>query len=179
MPILTSEPEIFPGNLFSGYESEGDWWIAYVRSRREKALARHLLYYEVPYYLPQYEKINRSSNGRERISHLPLFTGYLFFRGTKTDRVTALQSKVIVSILDVPDQALLQSELQDLWALQQSGLPLVPHAYIGPGDPVRIVSGAFKGYRGTVVREKGRSRLIVSVTPFSEQNVVGRRSTTV
>ncbi len=29
---------------------------------------------------------------------------------------------------------------------------------------MKIVSGAFRGYRGTVLREKGRTRLVVSVT---------------
>jgi transcriptional antiterminator RfaH len=139
------------------------WWIAYTRSRQEKALARHLLQWQVPYYLPQRE--HRSLvGGRCRTSHLPLFTGYVFLRADAQDRVAALKSNVIVNLIDVPEGAELERELRSLWLLQLTGAPLVPHPYIGPGDEVEVVDGALKGYRGTVLREKGKYRLVVSIT---------------
>jgi len=167
MPILRREAELYPGDLFepgAALPEGSQWWVAYTRSRLEKKLARHLSTAKVPFYLPQYEKSYRSGDGRPRRSHLPLFSGYIFFRGDHHERVKALRSNVIVRILDVKDQALLQTELRELWRLQCSGRPIVPHAYIGPGDPVKIVAGPFTGYRGTVLREKGLARLVVSVT---------------
>jgi hypothetical protein len=45
-----------------------------------------------------------------------------------------------------------------------AGAPLVPHPYLGPGDEVEITHGALRGYHGVVLREKGKFRLVVSIT---------------
>jgi len=140
-----------------------------VRSRQEKELARHLLQHGVPFYLPLLEKRVRRA-GRQIVSQLPLFPGYVFFLGEPGARRTAVLSDRVVSILEVVDQPLLAAELQSLWRLQESGAPLVPVPYLGPGDAVRVVEGPFRGLTGTVLREKGRTRLVVSVT-FLRQSV--------
>jgi transcription antitermination factor NusG len=147
-----------------GAARDGDrWWVAYTRSRHEKMLARHLLQSEVPYYLPQREHRLRAGD-RWRVSHVPLFPGYVFFRGNLHDRLTALRSNVIFKLIEAPEPAQLVTELRSLWLLQLTGEPLVPHPYLGPGDEVEVTHGALRGYYGVVLREKGKYRLIVSIT---------------
>lgn len=163
MPILKREVDFSPPNLFELCRLDEPWWVAHVRSRQEKRLARHLLGEGVGFYLPQSEKEVRR-NGRTFVSHLPLFPGYLFFRGPAAARLAALRSDLIVQVLPVADQDGLERELESLWRLQQSGAPLVSHPYLGPGDEVEIVDGPLRGWTGTVLREKGRLRLVVSVT---------------
>jgi transcription antitermination factor NusG len=160
MPILKREPDAFPDDVF---DLASPWLVAHVRSRQEKALARYLGLFSVPFYLPQMEKRLRRS-GRTVVSYLPLFAGYLFFRGGDAERQRALRSHLVVNILDASDQDTLHAELAQLRQLQLTDGRLVPHPYLAPGDVVAISEGAFKGYRGTVVREKGRERLVVSVT---------------
>jgi len=169
VPILKSEPDLHPGDLFTRPDDGSAWWVAYVRSRQEKSLARHLREQRVAHYLPQSEKRARRA-GRNFVSHLPLFPGYLFFRGAAADRLAAVRSNLIVHILDVDDRAALDGELRALWHLQQQGLPLVPHPFVGPGDEVRITDGPLRGWTGTVLREKGSLKLIVSVS-FLRQSV--------
>lgn len=166
MPILEPEAALYPPTLFEGQEGASPWRVARVRSRQEKVLARHLLGSGVGFYLPLERKEMRRA-GRRFVSHLPLFPGYVFFRG---DKAAALRSQVTVSLLEVQDQRLLHRELGELWALQQAGLPLVALPWLGPGDAVRIVDGPLKGCAGTVLREKGQLRLVVSVT-FLRQSV--------
>ena len=187
MPLLKREPEIFPADLFgpppegdaaagspqvaaAGALSAGDlpavagpWWVAHVRSRQEKALARHLLQWVVPFYLPQREHRFRAGD-RWRTSHLPLFTSYVFFRGGAGERLKALKSNLIVHLLTVREEDGLEQQLRSLWLLQLNGAPLVPHPYLGPGDDVEVTAGPLKGYRGRVLREKGNYRLVVSIT---------------
>ena len=187
MPLLKREPEIYPADLFGPLPEDqlaaaealagdgprspaprpaattGAWWVAYVRSRQEKRLARHLLQSEVPFYLPQREHRLKAGD-RWRVSHLPLFTGYVFFRGGAGERLRALKSNLVVNLLDVTDEAALERELRSLWLLQLTGAPLVPHPYLGPGDEVEVVEGPLRGYQGRILREKGRLRLIVSIT---------------
>ena len=184
MPLLKHEPEIYPPDLLAPAADPaepphagngagpvngahpadfGPWRVAHTRSRQEKRLARHLLQSEVPFYLPQREHRFRAGD-RWRLSHLPLFTGYVFFRGGADARLKALKSNLVVHLLAVLDEEELERQLRSLWLLQCTGAPLIPHPSLGPGDEVEVVDGPLKGYRGKVLREKNRLRLIVSIT---------------
>lgn len=163
MPLLKREPDLYPRNLFTLSQREHPWWVAYVRSRQEKALARYASSHGIAFYLPQVEQRIRRS-GRWFRSFLPLFPGYIFFRGSRQDRRTSLGSDLIVEILEVTDQEQLERELLQLHSLQRAGATLVPLRDVAPGDPVRITEGPFRGYAGVVLREKGKLRLIVAVS---------------
>jgi transcription antitermination factor NusG len=163
VPLLPRGIDIFPDSLFDLPEREFPWWVAHVRSRQEKVLARYLFTRGVSYYLPSREhKIRRA--GRTFVSHLPLFPGYVFFRGSADERLTAVRSNLVVSTLTVLDQGLLSEELLQLRRLQEAGASLVTHAPLAPGDAVRIVDGPFEGYTGVVVREASRLRLVIAIT---------------
>ncbi len=160
MPILKRETEIFPEGIFDLSDS---WWVAHTRSRQEKALARHLVPLEIPFYLPCREHRVRRA-GRTFLTYLPLFPGYVFFRGSAANRQRALRSNLIVQILGVTDQELLSRELSQIRHLQESGADLIPYFELLPGDPVYVRDGPFKGYTGLVVRRRGQLRLVVTIT---------------
>jgi len=166
MPILKREPDAFPESIF---DMTDPWWVAHLRSRQEKVLARYLREYEIPFYLPQMQKRIRRS-GRTFVSYLPLFSGYVFFRGGRDEKLRALKSNVIVNVLEPSDQAEIAAELKQLHELQLTEAELVPHPFVAPGDTVLITEGAFQGYRGVVLKERGVTRLIVSVS-FIRQSV--------
>jgi transcription termination/antitermination protein NusG len=163
VPLVKCGTEIFPPDLFELPEGEHSWWVAHVRSRHEKALARYLLPLQIPFYLPLREERSRRS-GRSFTSHLPLFPGYVFLRGSGRERHAALRSNLIVRVLDVPDQTLLTRELAELRQLQAMGASLVPYTPIAPGDVVRVADGPFQGYSGVVLRGAARPRLVVSIS---------------
>lgn len=163
MPILRKESDFFPANLFEIPLEEAPWQIAHVRSRQEKAVARLLLDAGKPFYLPQIEQKSRR-NGRTFVSHLPLFPGYIFLRAVDGLRQALWRTSAIVQVIDVPDQAQLQDELLQIRKLQESGAILTPQVELVPGDTVQINEGAFAGYSGMVVEERGSLRLIVSVS---------------
>lgn len=163
MPILQREPDLHPVEMFDRPEGLGPWWVAHVRSRQEKRLARCLRDRGVAYYLPQREHARRVS-GRQIVSYLPLFPGYVFFRGASEARLAALTSQVVVRALPVDDQVELERELAQLWSAQLAGARLVPHAYLAPGDAIEIAEGPFRGFRGAIVRAHGDAEVVVSVT---------------
>src|SRR2546423_2008893 len=117
MPLLRKEPEIDPESIFDSAEP---WRVAHVRSRQEKVLARHLLQNGVPFYLPQMEK-SVVRGGRRLASHVPLFSGYVFFRGDAAARLTALRSNVVAKLIEVENQQLLNDELRQIRSLQLAG----------------------------------------------------------
>lgn len=163
MPILDKESDIFPEDLFDIPTAEAPWEIAHLRSRQEKSVARLLLDAEKPFYLPQIRQ-TKKSNGRTHVSHLPLFPGYIFIRRVDGLREALWRTSAVANILDVDDQARLHAELLQIRRLQESGAVLTPRVELAPGDAVRIEEGAFEGYSGVVVQERGAFRLIVSVS---------------
>ena len=160
MPLLPKEPEIFPETIFDSAEP---WRVAHVRSRHEKVLARHLLQNGVAFYVPQMEK-SVARSGRRFVAHVPLFAGYVFFRGDAAARQTALRSNIVAKLIEVENQSLLTEELRQIRRLQLAGASLIPVEEFVAGDPVRIAEGAFAGYQGTVVRSGRGDRLLVSVS---------------
>src|SRR5439155_1836938 len=132
MPLLKRETEVFPQDLFDLPSDVFPWWVAHTRSRREKAVARHLEQNGVPFYLPQRERRVRRG-GRTLTSYLPLFGGYVFFRGLSRERLEALRSQFLVGVLAVEAQELLTGELARLRSLQGLGASLALGAPLTPG----------------------------------------------
>lgn len=166
MTILKQEPELHPEDLFS---SDLPWYVAHVRSRQEKAFARHLVEQGIGYYLPQCEKRIRRGV-RNVVSFLPLFAGYVFFRASNGELTRAVRDRALAAILKPHDQTQIHTELRQLRDLQLSCGRLAPYLALEPGDAVLITEGVFAGYRGTVVKEKNEERLVVTVS-FIRQSV--------
>jgi transcription antitermination factor NusG len=170
MPILQKESEIYPADLFEMPAGDAPWQVAHVRSRQEKLLARFLATHHKPFYLPQIARVVKRG-GRTFTSHLPLFSGYVFLRRVAGAEI-AWRSNVVVSLIDVPDQDQLTMELSQIRSLQERGAVLTPLSDIVTGDEVRITDGAFRDYVGTVMQEKGTTRLIISVSTLRKSVAV-------
>lgn len=163
MPILKREPDFLPDDLFELAPDRYPWWVAHVRSRQEKVLARECRLREIPFYLPLREHRNRR-DPRHRISWLPLFPGYLFVRGDlEHERLELLRTNLCVNILGVLDQEGLGLDLAQVRRLQEMGLPLRAHPELKEGSVVKIAEGPFEGMTGLVASVKGKNRFIVSV----------------
>jgi transcriptional antiterminator NusG len=163
LPILHKESDFFPEDLFDMPTEDAPWEIAHLRSRQEKSVARLLMDGGKPFYLPQVKQTKKRS-GRTFVSHLPLFQGYIFLRRVEGLRQTLWRTSAVVKMLEVPDQEQLTAELLQIRRLQASGALLTPCADLAAGDAVRITEGAFSGYAGIVMEERGSMRLIVSVS---------------
>jgi transcription antitermination factor NusG len=171
MPLLPKERDIHPETLFDTPPDAARWWVAHVRSRQEKSVARELLRAGVTYYLPQTEQVKRRS-GRTFRSYLPLFAGYVFVRGAADEVEPARRHDAVVRVLEVPDQTLLHEELAQIRRLQLAGASLIPVVEYVPGDRVLIREGVFAGYRGVVTRVKGRERLVLKVSMLRQSVAV-------
>lgn len=162
MPLLKREPDVYPASLFALPPEENPWVVLHVRSRQEKLVARSLLTGETPFYLPQVEHVSRRA-GRNFMSYLPLFPGYVFARAPRK-RHDAYFHDAVVHAIAVEDQERFAAELRQIHVLQESGARLIPYPEVKTGDPVRITAGVFAGYTGTVVREKGTELLVITVS---------------
>jgi hypothetical protein len=164
---------MYPDNLLrmAGTDSAGEadtdngdrtWWALVTRTRQEKAVARHLLAREVPFYLPLIWK-NHFIRGRRVRSHLPLFTNYLFLYGTPEERVTGLQSNRLIQTLRVSEQGELLNDLRNIEQLIVADAPLTVESRLQPGRRVRIKAGVMRGVEGWVTKRRSQARVLVAV----------------
>ncbi len=167
MPILAAETSLYPADLFdraeSGVDPDARWWALYSMPRQEKQLMRRLHVLETPFYSPIVAKRSRGASGRVRISHIPLFAGYVFLYGNGAQRHAAMTTNCVSRCLEVPDARELTADLRSISLLIATGEPLTPEARIEAGQPVRIRSGALLGFEGVVIRRANETRLLVAV----------------
>jgi transcriptional antiterminator RfaH len=109
------------------------------------------------------DRRNRSSSGRIRVSHNPLFPGYVFMVGAEEQRSSALTTHCISRSIEVSDSEQLVYDLRQIHQLIHSGAPLTAEARIEPGMQIRVRSGPLAGLEGTVVQRRGAERLLVVV----------------
>lgn len=172
MPVLERETDTYPEDLleFACNEEQADmtettprWWAMYTLSRREKPLMRRLLTKEIPFCAPVIPKRQRSPSGRMRISHIPLFTSYVFVYGDELQRYEAVSTGCVSRNLEVYAGSELTRDLYQVQTLIQAGVPLTAESRLGAGRRVRVRSGPFRGYEGMVIRREGQTRLLVAV----------------
>jgi len=178
MPILAEQPCSFPESLLDdpidvqqsdSPASDRVWWVVYTKSRQEKSLARDLLGYRIPFYLPQVPR-DHLVRGRRVRAHVPVYPGYLFLFGTPDERVGALTTNRTSRILSVPTQERLLRDLRQLAKLIATGAPLTIEQRLSPGRMVRIRNGAMAGIEGTIIQRRGSDRLLIAVN-FLQQGV--------
>jgi len=182
MAVLPLEQFLFPAELFSSSGSvsesvevdsgdEQKWWVLQTRSRAEKSLARRLLQRGVSFFLPLHERRRRIQRRLVR-SHLPLFPGYLFFRGSEESRREALETNLVVNCLQVEEQRRFANDMARIYELVTSGAALSPEERLAPGMAAEITSGPLAGRRGKILRcGHGRALKFVVAVDFLQQGV--------
>lgn len=146
------------------------WWCLYTHSRQEKVLMRHLYNRKVAFYCPMIEKRFRSPHGRMRTSFLPLFTNYVFLRGTDDDRRLALSTNCVLASKPIRQPDYLVHDLWQISVAVATGVPITAEQKLEQGDAVTIKSGPFKGFEGFIIRRAGTTRFLIFLR-YLEQGV--------
>src|SRR6056297_1955804 len=124
---------VFPEDILRRSDISKPWRVAHTKSRREKALAKYLAGAGIGYYLPMYKR--RQSNAkRVRYSLMPLFNGYVFFKGDDFDHHQALRSNQIAQVIDVQAPDTLIKELINIHAALSHDSPVYPYDYVTEGQ---------------------------------------------
>ena len=174
MPILDTETPIYPPNLLTDLQvdrGERRWFVFYTKARQEKAFARQLVGYQVPFFLPLVPKENLI-RGRKVTSQIPVFGGYIFLFVSEEERVKALTTNRISKVLEVDDQDQLASDLRNVQQLIQAEAPLTIESRLVAGERVRIKAGPMEGLEGTIEKRRGQSVLYVAVTMLQQSATI-------
>ena len=96
---------------------------------------------------------------------MPLFPNYVFVCVTEFQHYDALTTNCVCRQIKVTDGMELASDLRRIHNLIELGHPLTPESCLPKGVAVRVRSGPFAGFEGTIVRrENNETRLLVAVT---------------
>jgi transcription antitermination factor NusG len=78
-------------------------------------------------------------------------------------RYRAVCTGSVSRFLEVPRPAELVVDLRQVHHLIQTEMPMAPEMNLEPGQQVRVRSGVFKGFEGTVLRRENEVRLLIAV----------------
>lgn len=141
------------------------WYAVHTRHQHEKLVARTLANKGFEIFLPLYSDLRRWRD-RTKMVELPLFSCYVFLRGDLDRRLAILTTPGVHGMLATAGKlaGIPEEEIQAVRSVIENRVKVEPHPFLKCGDRVRVKYGALRGLEGFLVRKKGQTRLIISVT---------------
>jgi transcription antitermination factor NusG len=158
--LLPSEP--IESEVNSPFTQPGEWFVLHTRSRQEKAIAADLAARQIAHYLPLHREV-RYYGRRKCVVDAPLFSNYLFLKGTFEDAYTADRTKRVANIIRVPDQQKISRELGNIHLALLKNAPFVLYPTLVKGVRVEVRAGPFRGLQGVIEDRTKGDRLILQV----------------
>jgi transcription antitermination factor NusG len=155
-------PPLYPAAMNIG-DIPPRWYVACTVARHEKAVADRLRSRDVETYLPLYRAVRRW--GKRRVTlDLPLFPGYVFVRTQIIRKARILDHPGVVRLVGLNGKAtpLADEDIDKLRASLKT-CNAEPYPYFSAGRRIRIKCGPLAGVEGTIIRRKGRVRLVVQI----------------
>lgn len=125
-----------------------------VATGKEFKAAAAFAQFKLWHYLP-FTRVRTTQRGARRMRNVPLLPGYIFMRLNASERLRALQTNFIMSVIYVARPRQLVHELCQLKFATKRNAEFKPVETFVEGDAVKLKSGPFAGMEGVFVR-KGR-----------------------
>ena len=159
--ILAGETGVLP-NPDAGAPLEARWFVIHTKSRQEKALASDLTAKGVEFFLPLITDVRYYGRRKFRVE-VPLFSGYLFLKGTLEQTYLADRTDRVAKVIKVADQAGLERELAMIGEALARGAPLRSCEALRVGTMAEVTSGPFKGIAGLIEKYVSHNRLLLQI----------------
>jgi transcription antitermination factor NusG len=136
----------------------------YTVPRHEKSAARHLHSRSMDFYLPLLRQRRRWKNGQRIEVEEPFFPGYIFAKLDPQSYFTVLSVPGVLSVVGSKRHpAVLDDEEIDSLKSGLAERNGCPHPFLVMGHRARILSGAFAGKTGVLVKEVDDLRVVLTV----------------
>jgi len=136
------------------------WLVAHTRPRCEKKLVKFSHEAGISATLPCYRAAHKY-RGKTVVFHKPLFPGYVFLRALDEQRSQILRSDCVANLLEVTDQDLFQSQLDEILRALETDLEIRLAPNIGQGTRVKIKHGPLRGLEGMVEDRYGTTTVLL------------------
>jgi transcription antitermination factor NusG len=159
---VPTTPESFHSRLVDF--DDRHWFAVYTCVNQEKRVADRFHDRDIEHFLPTFKSVRRRSD-RRLVLDLPLFPGYLFARVSCRERRRLLEVPRVVRLLGAGSTACIvpESEVRALQLGLNANSSVSPINRMRRGDKVRVLRGPFAGKEGTLVMQKHKFRLVLSV----------------
>jgi hypothetical protein len=95
---------------------------------------------------------------------MPLFLGYVFFKGTVADQRKVVHiSNVHISRSKIQPRPIPDEQIAAVQTMHEHRLPFSPYPYLREGMRVRVTHGILTGTEGILVTNKSLHRIVVSI----------------
>jgi len=141
------------------------WYVIYVRSRHEKTVHSALLDKGIDASLPMRTVVREWSDRKKKVQ-LPLFRGYVFVNiDLKVDNLNVLKTPGVVKFIGIRKEPSRIPNEQIHWMhmMAAESTTVRTEKEIPVGERVHVMAGPFKGTEGVVIRDGGKSRLVVLI----------------
>ena len=157
------EPVLPHGTPERDAAAEVRWYAAYTSANHEKRVAQQLTWRSVEHFLPVYESVRRWKDRRVPLQ-LPLFPGYVFVRLALRDRLRVLAVPGVARLVgfDGRPTVVPAEDIEAIRACLEGKRDVQPHPYVQCGQRVRVLRGPLAGFSGIVLRQRNRTRFVVS-----------------
>jgi transcription elongation factor/antiterminator RfaH len=147
------------------------WYAIYTKSRNEKKAAQELRSRGVEVYLPTIKTLRQWSDRKKWVEE-PLFKSYLFVRILDKDYLDVLQARGVVHFITfqkkrvpIPDP-----QIEAVRAYLNETDPIPPdELHFEPGSRVEITRGTMRGLTGTMVKVRGKHRVVIEIEVINEK----------
>lgn len=151
----------------SEYQKKSDyqWYAVYTRMNHEKAVEAALRDRHIEVFLPKRKILKRWADRKKWIEE-PLFRPYLFVNVSQREYARVLQTPSVIKYICFGGKAapVNEKEIEFLKTLENSQVDYEVSAIsFRPLQKVIVTHGLFSGQSGEVMRENGRTRLVVKV----------------
>lgn len=143
--------------------TEHPWRVLHVIANHEKRVVQHLASRNLEHYLPLYSLKSRWSDRTVALER-PLFPCYVFTRFKATERILAIGTPGVLSLLGDDDLGTVSAdEINRIREGLAAGHTIRPHPAIAKGTRVRVRNGVFEGSEGLVTELRGQCKVILTV----------------
>jgi transcription antitermination factor NusG len=141
------------------------WYAVHTRHQHEKLVAERLLNKGFEVFLPLYTEVRQWRDRTKRLE-LPLFSCYVFLRGDMDRQLPIVTTPGVHGMLATGGKlsGIPEEEIEAVRSVVENRVNVEPYPFLNCGDLVRVKSGALNGLEGFLVRKKGQTRLVVSVS---------------
>ncbi len=142
-----------------------DWYVIHTTPQREKTVANQIGNLGMEFFLPTYKTVKQWSDRKKKVE-LPLFPNYVFVHTSENERHLLFSITNLVKFVSIESRPVKvrETEIDAVRRILEADDVEVGMAnYFETGSKVRIARGQLAGLEGRVLKQNGKSRLLIRI----------------
>jgi transcriptional antiterminator RfaH len=150
------------------------WYAAYTKSRTEKKVLALLEEKQIEVFLPLKKEWRQWSDRKKKVE-LPLIPSYIFVKINESQDIPVLETPGVVAFVKFEGKkvAIPEKQIKLLETIVNNEFETeLTNQSFQSGQEVEILQGPFKGLIGTVIEQKGKFKLVISIDAINQSLLI-------